>query len=346
MHDGAGCWQTSKEGIEDIVIDYFEKIFTAGRPDLVAQETILQAVQPRVTAAMNIGLCAPYTMEEIKKALFQMHPSKAKAPGPDGMSPFFFQKYWDMVGVDVSNAVIHFLTTREMPHNLNFTHVVLIPKSKEPQDMSQLRPIALCNVIYKIASKVLANRLKVFLTDIISPQQSVFVPDRLISDNTLVASELAHFIHNLRRGKEGFLALKLDISMAYDRLEWHFLWGILSHMGFDSDWIELIMDCLSSVRYSFIINGEPRGFVTPSKGLRQGDPLSPYLFILCAEGLSALITQFVTNGQLKGLQVCEGAPTISHLLFADDSLLYTQATPHDCLILSTYERASGQQINL
>lgn len=124
----------------------------------------------------------------------------------------------------------------------------------------------------------------------------------------------------------------------------------MTRMGFDNDWIDLIMVCLSSVRYSFLINGEPRGFVTPSRGLRQGDPLSPYLFILCAEGLSALISQFVGTGQLQGLQICDGAPVISHLLFADDSLLYTQATPHDCLIvkyiLETYEHASGQQINL
>lgn len=131
-----------------------------------------------------------------------------------------------------------------MPHDLNFTHVVLIPKVKEPQDMSQLRPIALCNVIYKIASKVLANWLKVFLPDIITPQQSAFVPDRLISDNSLVASLLAHFMHNNRRGNEGFLALKLDI-IAYDRLEWHFLCNIMVRLGFDKEWIDLIMVCLS-----------------------------------------------------------------------------------------------------
>ncbi|KAK9932944.1 hypothetical protein M0R45_020163 [Rubus argutus] len=145
-------------------MDYFQQIFTSGSPDGIA--------------------------------LFQMNPSKA--PGPDGMSPFFFQKYWDLVGTDIGNAVIHFLTTKSMPHDLNFTHVVLIPKIKEPQDMSHLCPIVLCNVIYKIASKVLANRLKVFLPQIIAPEHSAFVPDRLISDNTLVTSELAHYMHNLR----------------------------------------------------------------------------------------------------------------------------------------------------
>lgn len=202
LFDCNGIWQSSKEGLDSVVIDYFQKIFQAGGVDNSALDLVFQAVNPRVSDAMNNSLWATYTMDEVKIALFQMHPSKA--PGPDGMSPFFFQKYWDIVGADVSNAVIHFLTTKEIPHDLNFTHVVLVPKTKEPQDMSQLRPIALCNVIYKIASKVLANRLKVFLPDIISPQQSAFVPDRLISDNTLVASELAHYMHNLRKGKEGF----------------------------------------------------------------------------------------------------------------------------------------------
>lgn len=121
-------------------------------------------------------------------------------------------------------------------------------------------------------------------------------------------------------------------------------------LGFDPDWIALIMACLSTVRYSFLINGEPRGRVVPSRGLRQGDPISPYLFIICAEGLSALISQAIANGSLHGLQVCDGAPVISHLLFADDSMLYAQATPHDCLvikhILDVYARASGQHVNL
>ncbi|KAL6195924.1 hypothetical protein ACLB2K_031541 [Fragaria x ananassa] len=146
-----------------------------------------------------------------------MHPSKAF--GSDGMSSFFFQKYWDLIGNEVSNAVISFHTMKEAPQDLNFTYMVLIPKVKEVQNMTQLRSIALCNVIYKIASKVLANKLKSFFPAIISPEQNVFVLDRLISDNTLVASELAHYMHKLRRGQEGFMALKLDISKAYDRLE-------------------------------------------------------------------------------------------------------------------------------
>lgn len=324
LYDHQGIWQKIPQGIEEVVISYFQGLFGRQEPDLAAQATVLQTIQPRVTADMNQTLLAPYSMDEVKTALFQMHPSKA--PGPDGMSPFFFQKYWDLVGVEVSAAVISFLTSKDMPHDLNYTNVVLIPKVKEVQQMTELRPIALFNVVYKIASKVLANRLKTFLPAIVSPEQSAFVPDRLISDNTLVASELAHYMHVLRRGQEGFMALKLDISKAYDRLEWDFLQKVMLKMGFDSTWVYLIMHCLFSVRYSFIINGSPKGFVIPHRGLRQGDPISPYLFLLCAEGLSSLISNAVLADQWHGLQVCSGAPTISHLLFADDSMLYSIAS--------------------
>ncbi|KAL6209655.1 hypothetical protein ACLB2K_020595 [Fragaria x ananassa] len=331
LYDRLGVWQNTPQGIEEVVISYFHDLFVRQEPDLVAQNTVLQTIQPRVTSEMNQTLLAPYLMEEVKVALFQMHPSKA--PGPDGMSPFFFQKYWDLVGVEVSNAVISFLTKKDMPHDLNFTNVVLIPKVKEVQYMTELRPIALCNVVYKIASKVLANRLKTFLPEIVSLEESAFVPDRLILDNTLVASELAHYMHKLKRGKEGFMALKLDISKAYDRLEWDFLQKIMLKLGFDQNWVDLIMHCLSTVRYSFMINVIAKDFVTPHRGLRQGDPISPYLFLLCAEGLSALIASSVEGGKWKRLQVCDGAPTISHLLFADDSMLYSQASSRGIRLL-------------
>lgn len=127
---------------------------------------------------MNESLLTSYTDEEIKRALFQMHPSKS--PGPDGMSPFFYQKYWDIVHHDVCLAVRNFLSSGQLFQESNFTHLTLIPKVKEPKVASELRPIALCNVVYKIASKVLANRLKVILPHIISPLQSAFVPGRLI----------------------------------------------------------------------------------------------------------------------------------------------------------------------
>ncbi|XP_024196657.1 uncharacterized protein LOC112199901 [Rosa chinensis] len=314
----------------------------------VAIETILDCLQTRVTEDMNSELLAPYLDDEIKRALFQMHPSKS--PGPDGMSPCFFQKFWDVVESDVCRAVREVLLTGQISQESNFTHLTLIPKIKEPKLASDLRPIALCNVVYRIASKVLANRLKKILLQIISPLQSAFVPGRLISDNTLVATEVAHFMKKLKRQAEGFFSLKLDISKAYDRLEWQYLEAILLKLGFCKKWVNINMATVKSVSYSILINGTPTGFILPTRGIRQGDPLSPYLFILCAEGLSALISSSVQHGYIAGLVMSPSAPVIHHLLFADDCFLFGEASVRECQafnnILSTYAQASGQKINL
>ncbi|XP_061993825.1 uncharacterized protein LOC133711745 [Rosa rugosa] len=322
-------------------------IFSAEPIDWEALDTVIGAVPCKVTTDMNNALMATYTDEEIKTALFQMHPSKS--PGPDGMSPFFYQKYWDIVSHDVCLAVRDLLTHGEMWPESNYTYLCLIPKIKDPKEAMHFRPIALCNVICRIGSKVVANRLKVWLPEIVSPLQSAYVPGRLISDNTLVANEAAHFMHKLRNQEEGFFSLKLDISKAYDRLDWSFISAILTKLGFASQWIHIIMKCICSVTYSILLHGEPSPPITPTRGIRQGDPLSPYLFILCGEGLSALISQAVSQRTIQGLTMCPQAPTLHHLFFADDSILFGSATDEECLhyklLLDTYERASGQKVN-
>ena len=143
-------------------------------------------------------------------------------------------------------------------------------------------------MIYKIVSKVIANRLKPLLNSIISEAQSAFIANRLITDNMLIAFESLHHMKTTCTGKTGFMALKLDMSKAYDRVEWIFLEKILLRMGFREDWVALIMECITTVSYSILVNGEPKGLIKPTRGLRQGDPLSPYLFLFCVEGLNAV----------------------------------------------------------
>lgn len=135
------------------------------------------------------------------------------------MPAVFYKRYWHIVGSEVTNEVKNFLNGGEIPQGWNFTTVVLIPKVDNPERMKDLRPISLCNVVYKIASKVLSNRLKVVLPEIISPNQSAFIPGRLITDNVLLAYELTHFLQNKNRGSVGYAAVKLDMSKAYDRVE-------------------------------------------------------------------------------------------------------------------------------
>ena len=121
--------------------------------------------------------------------------------------------------------------------------------------------------------------------------------------------------------------MKLDMHKAYDRVEWGFLRSIMTQLSFDVGWVELIMACVTSLRYQVRLNNSLSDYFAPTRGLRQGDPLSPYLFLFCAEGLTSLISFQENQGNLQGVKVCRTAPSISHLLFADDSLMLIQAMP-------------------
>jgi hypothetical protein len=326
-------------------IGYFNDIFSSN-PCIEMDETI-HVVESVVTEDMNQQLLSPFTALEIRQAAFQMNPSKA--PGPDGMSSFFFQKFWHIIGEDVITAILSVLNSGHMLRKINHSHIVLIPKKQNPRLVAEYRPISLSNVVYKIISKVLANRLKTLLPNIISDSQSAFVPGRQITDNINVAFEMIHCLRTRRSGRNTQMALKLDMSKAYDRVEWDFLRKIMHKLGFDERWIQLVMMCVCTTSYSILLNGEPTGYITPTRGIRQGDPLSPYLFLLCAEGLSALLREAEMTDKIHGVAICRGGPKISHLLFADDSLLFCHAKVDECMrllaVLEQYEKASGQVIN-
>jgi hypothetical protein len=257
--------------MERMTNSFFKELFT--RDLSLNANDVSQLIENKVTEQMNNALTRDFNDEEISNALFQIGP--LKAPGPDGFPARFFQRNWGTIKGQVIGAVKKFFQTGKMPNGVNEATIVLIPKVDHPAELKEFRPISLCTVIYKVVAKCLVNRLRLNLGELVSPNQSAFVPGRLITDNALIAFECLHFIEHNKKEDSNYCAYKLDLSKAYDRVDWMYLEGVLRKLGFDEKWIKWVMLCVSSVRYQVKVNGELTEFVIPTRGLRQGDPLSP-----------------------------------------------------------------------
>jgi hypothetical protein len=232
--------------------------------------------------------------------------------------------------------------------NQNQSFLALVPKISGSHTAHQFRPISLCNIVYKIISKILANRLKRFIPKIIYPLQSAFVPKRNIQNNIILAHELLYTFKS-KRDKGGFMFMKMDMEKAFDRMGWSFLIPILEKLGFSPIWLSWIRICISSTSFSILLNGSPFGFFSLGRRLRQGDPLSPLLFILGSKVFSRLMFKDKRNGCLKGLRIAKNYPPIHHLLFADDLLIFGEASVSVATsiksCLDKYCRLLGQSIN-
>jgi hypothetical protein len=237
-------WVEGTSALKPIILEYFSSLFTS-EVDAV-DPAVLEKVHRKVTAEMNEKLLAPFSAEDVKKAAFSI--DDLKAPGPDGIHAIFYKHFWSLCGEDITNEVLQAMNIGIIPEGWNDTTVVLIPKIDCPESVTQYHPISLCNVIYKIISKMLAQKLKVILLEVISPMQSAFVPGRPITHNVLLAYQSIHAIKNKRSGLTGACAVKLDMHKAYDRVEWIFLEIMMRRVCFEERWISLMMACVSSVR--------------------------------------------------------------------------------------------------
>jgi hypothetical protein len=223
-----GCQCDTQETIEAAFLAYFQELFLA--EENIEVEPCIRFLDSRVTPMMNQRLTAAVTMEEISSALNRM--AALKAPGLDGFPACFYQNNWGTVHKEVCDAVTIFFEHGVLDSKLNATFLALIPKTSNPSNVSNFRPISLCNELYKLISKILANRLKTVLPEIISGTQSAFTPGRLITDNILAAYETMHHMQTGMWSKVGYMGIKLDMSKAYDRVKWSFLEVVMGKLGF------------------------------------------------------------------------------------------------------------------
>ncbi|KAM6590718.1 hypothetical protein CsatA_013323 [Cannabis sativa] len=337
-------WINERELIGQEFLDFFKDIFSGTDYDRPLDCGHL--FRERISLANQVEAVECPSREEIRKTLFAM--SNHKAPGPDGMSVLFFKHYWESVGEDFCDAVADFFVKGRMHKGVNSTNVVLIPKMQNPKRPNQFRPISLCNVMYKVISKIIANRIKPILPSLICPTQAAFVPGRSIQDNNILVQEIIHSF-NRKKGKEGFFAIKIDLVKAYDRLSWTFIDHVLGCFGFPQKFCSWVSQCISTTSLNICLNGGPVGKILPSCGIRQGDPLSPYLFICAAEVLSRLLEEELGKGGIKGIQLSRGGPVISHIFFADDLILVGRANVNEAKsfwsCLEKFCSWSGQKVN-
>lgn len=292
----------------------------------------------------NRMLEEPVSLKEVKASIFGL--GGEKAPGPGGFQAFFYQFFWDVIGGELVEVFEESRSGEFILKEFNCTLVALIPKKAKPAGFDEFCLISLCNIIYKIITKVATNRLKLILDKLISCEQSSFTPGRNIVDGVIVAHEEIDIAMNIKKRR---MILKLDIRKAYNRVDRSFLVAVLVRFGFSKSWIKWISSMILKFSTSVLVNGSPQGFFPTSQGIRKGDPISPFLFILMVEVLGQSISRNIFWGMWKGIEIARGVDSTTHSQFADDTCLFGVASMHEATVmkkvLDTYSWATRQEIN-
>eukprot|EP00253_Pinus_taeda_P026017 PITA_26017 len=331
--------------IEQVLMDHHKEILSEPQADrMQAIQEICSAILRLVIEDQNKALMRATTLEERKETVKAM--KKGTAPGPGGFTVDFFQAGWHFLGKEILELVEESRMNLKVWPAINCTFYALIPKGDNLEDANGFRPIALCNVIYKIITSMMAKRLKPLLDKLISAEQTSFVEGRQILDGLVVTQEV---IHSLKFKKQKGMMIKLDLSKAYDRLSWKYLEKVLESFGFNRRWIGWIHSMISSPNFSILVNETPSKTFTASRGIRQGDPLSLFLFILAAEGLGRFIKKEREANRIKVLKLWGNNLPLTHQQFVDDIMLFGEPTVkevrHLRRILDLFVEALGLEIN-
>ena len=327
IKDSVGEWIFEEMAIKEHIRNGFEGIYTSSLSCVTRAAPSISRWQVSLSEEEKQSIGRAALEDEIKAALWSL--KAFKVPGSDGLHAGFFHRFWLIVGSSVVNVVKKVFLERKVPEYFNKTHIALIPKIQGPETIANYRSISLCNTIYKIITKIIIVRLRPHLDKLICPLQAAFVPGRKGVDNAIIVQEIIHSLSK-KKGKVGYMALKIDLEKAYDKLEWSFIREVLIRANLPAELIDIIMSCISTVSTSILFNGEALELIYPSRGIRQGDPLSPYLFILCMEYLGQLIVEKCNAKLWQPVKASSSGPAFSHLFFADDLVLFARADGTNC----------------
>ncbi|KAK9154956.1 hypothetical protein Sjap_002436 [Stephania japonica] len=309
-----GTFTEDHERIKDAFVGFFQQLYTNEMEFSWEIEGIeWQAISPMKASELE----SPFTEAEVWKGICNSEGDKA--PGPDGYTFAFMKKCWGVLKQDVMAFFEDFHRNGVVNKKVNETYICLIPKGSQAGRVEDFRPISLLTSLYKLLAKVLSDRLRGTLIHTVACEQNAFVPNRQMLDSVLIASETIE--HATKSNMRGYV-LKLDFAKAYDRVDWAFLDFVLKQKGFGERWRKWIKGCVSSANYSVMINGRPRGKFRGERGLRQGDPLSPFLFILVADVMGRMIDKAKLSGVVEGFRIGRDVTHITHLFYADDSLMF------------------------
>ncbi|XP_071705038.1 uncharacterized protein [Rutidosis leptorrhynchoides] len=312
-----GIWDERHVQIKKEVFEFFGKVFGAKQDSTPDFNSLILFPLNSINSDEAQMLESPFQEAEIWEAIKECDASRA--PGPDVFNLGFFKKLFWLIKDDLKKAVDWFWSKESISKGCNASFITLIPKKKLPMNLGDYRPISLIESYYKIIAKMLSKRLQKVIHKVINVEQSAFLKGRFILDGILVANEL---VDEVKRQKNKCLIFKVDFEKAFDSINWDFLLKILEIMGFGLKWRSWTKACITSAMVSVLVNGSPTKEFSFLRGIRQGDPLSPYLFIIMAEGLNTFIKRALEGNLFKGVEIGKDRVSISHLQYADDTIIF------------------------
>lgn len=290
-----GVWEEKPTNIKEAAFQYFSNQF---REPNVARPSFSCERFKKLSPSQADSLVCPFSEYEIKSVVWSYGDSKAS--GPDGFTFAFLKAHWETIKFDVMSSFQEFATSGKILKGGNSTFLTLIPKKSDPLSLDDYRPISLVGCQYKILGKVLAEGLKTVMSHLIYDNQSAFVGARQILDGVLMANEAVNWAHIM---KLKLLLLKVDFAKAFDCINWEFLDETMRQMNFSLKWRLWIKGCLKSTTISVLVNGSPTVEFPMQRGLRQGNPLSPFLFLIVVEALSVMRAKACSQGIYRGLKI-------------------------------------------